>query len=176
MKLHTGEEEFNLGFQNPTEGISLMQLQEGVQLYINDETHSESLIVPMQVVKVFEGEDENLERKASLFVNLITKEGEANAFGEKTVCNILTLTNLAKKFEKKFPGDTAFNSDEFLTALKLKLPGAMIKVKHELDSKDRFQAVKLFKVTKKDSAVEEPADKEEPAADKEAGGDDDGWD
>lgn len=179
MELNTGVEGFDMGFKNPTPGISIMKIIEGIKMVENEDNDSMSLSIPMQIIKVHEGDADNLDMKCGLFVNLVSKEGKENTFGEKTICSLLSLTGLAEKFEKKFPGDTSFTDETFIGALMLKLIDQVIEVKHDIrtnDGKEYFDAQRLMKVTKKSGNVEEKAGSDDTKKDDAAAGPDgDDW-
>jgi hypothetical protein len=171
------DEELSLGFTNPQPGTSIVQIQEGVAVQTSEENSRVAIMVPIKIVEVIEGDQENDGKGANLFVNLISKEGEKVKFGEETICRILSFTGLAEAFEKRFPGPTSFTDDEFTNALKAKLPGTLLKLTHDIDmytdkngrDRESFEAKKLAKATKV-----KPKTEPEPEAGA-AGDDNDKW-
>jgi len=142
MKLEdTGQTSMDLNFEIPEAGVSILQFMDGIQKRTNEKSGKTTLQLPLVIDKVVEGPEDNEGKKLSHFVPIET------AFGEKQLAGILTMTGLIGTFAQKF-GDTAdITDDAFINALKLKLPGKMIKVTHEVrkdnSGKDRVNITKF---------------------------------
>jgi hypothetical protein len=109
----------------------------------------------MLIDKRLEGPEDNEGKKLSHFVPIETE------FGEKQLAGILTITGLMPGFAKKFGGDVDVTDDAFVNALKLKLPGKLIKATHEVrkdqNGKDRANVTRFEKVTGGESSKPTPA-------------------
>jgi hypothetical protein len=126
MKLaKTDVDHLDLAFEAPQPGVSILQFEEGIQKRTNEKSGKTTLQLPFMIDRVVEGPDENQGKKLSHFVPVETE------FGEKQLAGILTLTGLIDGFTQKFGEDVDVNSDQFINALKLKLPGKFIKAHHE---------------------------------------------
>jgi len=71
--------------------------------------------------KVVEGPEDNEGKKLSHFVPIETE------FGERQLAGILTMVGLIGTFAQKFGATADVTGDAFINAIKLKLPGKMIK-------------------------------------------------
>lgn len=120
-KPETQNDRMDLDFKVPDTGDYRFQIDEGIKLETNATSGKTSLWVPAKIVECRGGEsEENLDLQATLFVPV---ESE---FGAKQIAHILSITGLFEAFDKKFPGDAIdISSEEFINALKLKLPGQL---------------------------------------------------
>lgn len=119
MKLDTGQDKAELGFQTPEAGTYTFEVTEGIELWTNENSGKTSLKIPTKIVETVDGDEDSVGMTVVHFAPIQTK------FGEKQVASILTITGLAPAFEERFPDDTAFTDQRFVDALKLKLPGKL---------------------------------------------------
>ena len=165
----TGKDYLDLDFEVPEAGVSNLQFEEGIQKRTNEKTGKTTLRLPMVIDKVEEGPSGNEGKKLSHFVPIETE------FGEKQLAGILTITGLMPGFAKKFGNDVDVTDDAFINALKLKLPGKLIKVAHEVrkdqGGKDRANVTRFEKLTGGGPSKPAPAP-QPPGAGTGAGGDD----
>ena len=140
----TGKEYLDLDFEVPEAGVSILQFEEGIQKRTNEKTGKTTLQLPLVIDSVVEGPAENKGKKMSHFAPIET------AFGEKQLAGILTITGLMPGFAKKFGGDVDVTDDGFVNALKLKLPGKLIKATHEVrkdqSGKNRVNITRFEKI------------------------------
>ncbi len=178
MKLNTGKDTLDLGFPVPEAGVSNMQIMD-VDYSENEETGALNLKLKMVILENVEGPADNVNMQPMYNINLVDGEGKPNAFGEKTICSLLTVCDLADAFEKKFPDDTAFTDEKFISALQMKLPKNVVQFKHdqgEFNNKPSMEWLQLSRVAKNKAAGKKAAAKKEntkPAED--AVADDDDW-
>jgi len=167
----TGKEYLDLDFEVPEAGVSILQFEEGIQKRTNEKTGKTTLQLPLVIDSVVEGPAENKGKKMSHFAPIET------AFGEKLLAGILTITGLMPGFAKKFGGDVDVTDDGFVKALKLKLPGKLIKATHEVrkdqSGKDRVNVTRFEKVSGGGSPKASPTQKSTAVAS--AGGEGDDW-
>jgi hypothetical protein len=165
----TGKDYLDLDFEVPEAGVSILQFEEGIQKRTNEKTCKTTLQLPLVIDSVVEGPAENKGKKMSHFVPIETE------FGEKQLAGILTITGLMPGFAKKFGNDVDVTDDAFINALKLKLPGKLIKVAHEVrkdqGGKDRANVTRFEKPTGGGPSKPAPAP-QPPGAGTGAGGDD----
>jgi len=165
----TGKDYLDLDFEVPEAGVSILQFEEGIQKRTNEKTCKTTLQLPLVIDSVVEGPAENKGKKMSHFVPIETE------FGEKQLAGILTITGLMPGFAKKFGNDVDVTDDAFINALKLKLPGKLIKVAHEVrkdqGGKDRANVTRFEKLTGGGPSKPAPAP-QPPGAGTGAGGDD----
>ena len=151
----TGKEYLDLDFEVPEAGVSILQFEEGIQKRTNEKTGKTTLQLPLVIDSVVEGPAENKGKKMSHFAPIETE------FGEKQLAGILTITGLMPGFAKKFGGDVDVTDDGFVNALKLKLPGKLIKATHEVrkdqSGKDRANVTRFERVTGGGSSKPTPA-------------------
>ena len=129
MKLeNTKQDSLDLAFEVPQGGVSILQFEEGIQKRTNEKSGKTTLQLPFVIDRVVEGPEENHGKKLSHFVPIETE------FGERQLSGILTLTDLIGNFAQKFGEreDVDATNDQFINALKLKLPGKFIKAHHEV--------------------------------------------
>jgi len=121
MKQSGTEERMDLEFKVPDTGNYRFQIDEGIKLETNETTGKTSLWIPSKIVECRGEESEgNLDLQVTHFVPVNSD------FGVKQIAHILSITGLFEAFDKKFPGDSVdISSDEFINALKLKLPGKL---------------------------------------------------
>ena len=165
----TGKDYLDLDFEVPEAGVSILQFEEGIQKRTNEKTGKTTLQLPLLIDGVVEGQAENKGKKLSHFVPIETE------FGEKQLASILTITGLMPGFAKKFGNDVDVTDDTFINALKLKLPGKLIKATHEVrkdqSGKDRANVTRFEKLTGGGPSKPAPAP-QTPARGTDAGGDD----
>jgi len=151
MKLRNDfEDTLEVGFDTPEPGVSIFQIQEGVTEIRKEDSEGISLRIPMMLDTVLEGPDTNQGMSTSAFLALVSKEGNKVEFAETQLNFILYATGLTKAFMDKFPEDIEPFDDRFLAALKLKLPGKLIKVVHdtrEFNNKTNFNVRKWMKAS-----------------------------
>ena len=147
----TGQEALDLDFENPEKGVSICKIEEGIQLFTNPNSGKTSLRIPMIIDTVEEGPEGNVGLKLSHFCPI------ESAWGEKQLAGILTIVGLVTAFGKKFGSQVDPTSDQFVNALKLKLPDTFIRVHHDLrtdnNGKQRVTVMRFEKVNKKTEAV-----------------------
>lgn len=56
MRLDTGEDKMELGFQIPEAGKYLFQVSEGIELFTNENSGKTSLKVPTKIVEAIDGD------------------------------------------------------------------------------------------------------------------------
>jgi len=178
MKKPGTEDRMDFEFKVPDTGDYQFQIDEGIKLETNASTGKTSLWIPSKVVKCRGDEsEENLDLQVTHFVPVNSD------FGAKQIAHILSITGLFEAFDKKFPGEGIdISGDDFINALKLKLPGKLFDGginTVEKDGKRRANFKYIEKVgagkgkatgkgtTKKTTAAEPPA-----ATKATAGGDD----
>ena len=143
----TGKDVLDLDFENPGKGVSICQIEEGVQLYTNENSGKTSLRIPMVIDTVEEGPESNAGLKLSHFCPIET------AFGEKQMAGIIAIVGLMGACVEKFGTQVDSTSDKFINFLKLKLPGKFIRVHHDVRTdnkgKERATVVRFEKLKKK---------------------------
>lgn len=154
----TGPDFIDLGYEIPQPGVSLVQFEEGVTKQTNEKSGKTTLRLPMQITGVIEGPEENEGRKMSHFVPIETD------YGAKQLSAILRITGLLPGFLKAFGKDADPLEEKFLNMLKLKLPGKLIKVHHNLrvDPKGKEQ-VNITRLEKPGNGNGEEMEKDSPA-------------
>ena len=167
MKLEdTGQTSMDLNFEIPESGVSILQFTDGIQKRTNEKSGKTTLQLPLVIDKVVEGPEDNNGKKLSHFVPIETE------FGEKQLAGLLTMTGLIGQFAQKFGATADITDDAFINALKLKLPGKLIRCAHEVrkdnSGKDRVNIVRFEKVATNGAKV---TTKAQPANGK-GGGDD----
>jgi hypothetical protein len=116
MKLDTGEDRMDLGYQAPEPGKYLFQVSEGIDLFTNENTGKTTLKVPTKILEAIDGDEGSVDLTVTHFIPIETK------YGEKQVSTLLTITGLAPAFEKRFADGTSFMEAKFIDSIKLKLP------------------------------------------------------
>ena len=117
----------DLVFQLPTPGTYVWQLQEGVELYENENTGKKSLRVPMKVDRPIEGDAEAVGIEASHFLPIMTP------YGEKQLNILLSITGLLQEAAEKFSQeDVSVEDDRLQGWLKLNLPGKFLQATHTI--------------------------------------------
>ena len=149
MKINTGKNEVDLGFPTPEPGTYVLEVDEGVSLFTNDNTGKTSLKIPFKIVEAIEGDDGSVGMQVGHFVPIETE------FGERQLAGILTLTGLIDRLANKFGQEVEVTNESFINVLKLRMPGKFIKGYHELrkdmNGKDRASIVKFEKIAAKQS-------------------------
>jgi len=126
MKLDDSVDVLDLGFELVAPGKYNWEIDEGIQLFHNENSGKTSLKIPVFVESVIEGAGTE-GGKAVIFVPIETE------WGEKQLAALLTMTGLIKKFMEKFgEGFDPLNDENSMNALKLKLPGHIIMGTHEI--------------------------------------------
>jgi hypothetical protein len=147
-------DEMDLGFQVPAAGTYAWQIQEGIDKFHNEDSGKTSLMLPMQIIAVIEGELESMNGKATHFIPIETP------FGEKQLNTILTITGLIDDFAKHF-ADASPTDEKVLGKLKIKLPGKIIKATHEIRKNQKGRENANFThFGKYDKDGKQPASKE----------------
>lgn len=139
MKINTGEEKAELGFQTPEPGTYTFEVSEGIELFTNENSGKTSLKVPTKIVEAIEGDEDSVDMTVMHFVPIETR------WGEKQLASLLTITDLAEAFEKRFPGDVSYLDQTFLDAVKLKLPGKLFRGVIEIRENNKGQKNANFK-------------------------------
>jgi hypothetical protein len=145
MKFETNNQEFlDLNFEVPTQGVSILMFEEGIQKRTNEKSGKTTLQLPFVISEVLEGSEDNEGKKLSHFVPIETK------WGEKQLTSLLAMTGLLNKFAEKFKGEVDIHDDKFIDSLKLKLVGKKIKAHHDVQKdqagKDRTVIIRFEKV------------------------------
>jgi hypothetical protein len=148
----TGQEVLELDFENPEKGVSICQIEEGIQLYTNENSGKTSLRIPMVIDSVETGPEGNVGLKLSHFCPIET------AWGEKQMAGILTIIGLMGACVEKFGTQVDSTSEQFINFLKLKLPGKFIRVHHDVKpdnkGKERATVVRFERLKNKLDAVD----------------------
>ena len=131
----------DLGFELVASGEYNWEIDEGIQLNQNEKSGKKTIWIPLVVESVIEGAGEE-GGKAMYFIPI---ESE---FGERQLSTLLTITGLIHKFMDKFGSDfDPLNDDKSLNALKLKLPGKIVKATHiikaDKNGTDRINFTKI---------------------------------
>jgi len=150
------DEEFSTGFDEMQPGDYLLQFEEGIELYTNTETGSQSIRLPLTAI---DAKDDDIKtsigRKISVFQNVTKTDGDINTFGEKTVMEILARAGVMEHIANSIPNDAEINSDAFILEVKKCLPGRTIfgtvHLEKDLKGKERA-AVKSWRKNKKQAA------------------------
>lgn len=121
MKQSDANARMEFDFKVPDTGDYRFQIDEGIKLETSAASGKTSLWIPAKVVECLGGESEdNIDLQVTHFVPVMSD------FGAKQIAHILSITGLFEAFDKKFPGeDVDIASEEFVNALKLKLPGKL---------------------------------------------------
>lgn len=129
----------DMGFEQVPAGKYNWEIDEGVQLFYNENSGKTSLKIPVIVESVIEGAGTE-GGKAVIFVPIETE------YGEKQLSGLLTMTGLVHKFMEKFSGGfDPLNDENALNALKLKLPGNIITGTHEIKNDNKGNPQVNFK-------------------------------
>ncbi len=139
MKIDTGKNEFELGYQVPEPGKYLFQVDEGIDLFVNENSGKTSLKIPTKIVEPINGDEGSVGMTVTHFAPVET------TYGEKQVCSLLTITGLAPYFEDKFPNDTKFTEQKFVDTIKLKLPDKYFKGEIEVFENNKGRKNASFK-------------------------------
>jgi len=143
----TGKDVLDLDFETPEAGVSICQIEEGIQLYVNENSGKTSLRIPMVIDAVEEGPEGNVGLKFSHFIPIETE------WGEKQVAGILSITGLMGICNEKFGRKADCMSEQFINFIKLKLPDKFIKVHHDVrvdnKGKERATIVRLEKLRRR---------------------------
>ena len=139
MKAESQGTKATFGFSNPAAGTYLWEIGDDVGFFIKDEVKNgeakgpKALMIPMKVKGIIEGEAAEGE-SATIFINLVTKTGDANGFGERQMLSILEAVGVLGDLQKKL-GDKDVDptdSPQFAQFLSSKLPGKVLKAEHEI--------------------------------------------
>nr|BDD44336.1 hypothetical protein 12 [Desulfobacterales bacterium] len=139
MKINTNESRADLGFQIPEPGVYIFEASEGIDLFTNENSGKTSLKVPTKIVESVDGGDGSVGMTVTHFVPIESK------WGEKQLASLLTITDLAPAFEKRFPDDTSFLDKTFIDSVKLKLPGKLFRGEIEIRQNNKGQKNANFK-------------------------------
>ena len=152
MKIENTGDSFELGFDIPEPGVHIWQILEGIEKRVN-ESGKTTLQIPLEIDSVVsEGAAANIGMKCSHFVPIETSFGERQLNGLLSICqDRKSKKSLIDAFAKKFSGDIDPLSDEFLGALKLKLPGNFVKATHTIQKYQEKKQVNFTKFEKSDS-------------------------
>lgn len=142
MKLENQKiDSLDLSFEVAAPGISLVKIEDGVDLFTNEKTAKKSLKIQFIIEGVIEGPESNELVKLTHFCPIQT------TWGEKQVLGILSLTDLLDPIAKKFKGEVDVMDEVFLNTLKLKLPGKILMAHHEVrkdqKGKDRANVIRF---------------------------------
>ena len=145
MKFETNNQDFlDLNFEVPTQGVSILMFEEGIQKRTNEKSGKTTLQLPFVISEVLEGSGDNEGKKLSHFVPIETK------WGEKQLTSLLAMAGLLNKFAEKFKGEVDIHDDKFIDSLKLKFVGKKIKAHHDVQKdpagKDRTVIIRFEKV------------------------------
>jgi hypothetical protein len=153
MKLVPFEGEYlDLDFQIPQPGVSICRFEEGIQKRTNENSGKSTLQIPMVIVHVVDGPEDNVYKKIFFFCPIET------AFGERQMLALLTYSGLLDFFLQKYNAnaDLDITSDKFLDYVKLKLPDRFIKITHEIrvdpQGKNRVNITRVESAGKKKGA------------------------
>lgn len=165
MQLSDENSSMELGFELVASGEYNWEIDEGIQLNENENSGKKTLWIPLVVESVIEGAGEE-GGKAMYFIPI---ESE---FGERQLSTLLTMTGLVHKFMEKFGSDfDPLNDDKSLNALKLKLPGKIVRATHII--KPDKSGTDRINFTKIEASIRGDAKKmEKKAAGKKAAGKD----
>lgn len=154
-------EGIDLGFAVVPSGVYDWEIDEGIELFTNEESGKTSLKIPLLLHTVIEGDGE----EGSQAVHFVPIESE---FGERQLAAIITLVGLLEYFGKKYKGDVdPINDEIFLEDLALKLPGKIIRAKHEVRKNNKGREVMNFlKFMKATKGKKKPAKKKSQTEDK----------
>ena len=139
MKINTGENKFELGYQVPEPGEYLFQVHEGIDLFVNENSGKTSLKIPTKIVEPIDGDEGSVGMAVTHFVPIET------TYGEKQICSLLTITGMAPYFEEKFSDDTKFTDQKFVDTIKLKLPDKYFKGEIEVFENNKGRKNASFK-------------------------------
>lgn len=155
------EKEMDFGYQLPEPGSYIIEFDEGIDTYTNENSGKTSLVLPIKLAQVIPGEagaEESCGKTLRHFCPIETQ------FGEKQICMIISNVGLGPKFAEKFDDSVSFLDTQFLTALKLALPGklmcAEIENKTTVSKKDgkeytNTNIVRWWKNEKKKTVIQE---------------------
>jgi hypothetical protein len=136
----------DLGFQVVPAGTYIWRIAEGIDLLSKEDSEAQSLKIPLIVDQGIDGDETAVGQNAALFINLITKEGRPNPFGEKQINTLLTITGLVQKFEDRFPENIEPTDSEFVDAFRLKLTDKRVKLTHDIRKGDKGELMNFRKM------------------------------
>lgn len=136
------------GFENVPAGDYIWQVQEGIELKRNNNPSKDGKIgytywLPLQAFMVVNGDEEAIDKKATLFISATTP------FGEKQMSALLTFTGLIEGFLGAGLDDPS--TEAFANKLKVKLFGKMFGAHHDIkkqkkrDSDDTMETMNFTK-------------------------------
>lgn len=182
MKQAGTEGRMDFDFKVPDTGDYRFQIEEGIKLSTSEKSGKTSLWIPAKTIECLTGQGEDqLDLQVTHFVPITTD------FGHRQIAHILDCTGLFEAFDKKFPGeDVDMASEEFVNALKLKLPSKLFDGGIETKESDGKRQTKFKWIGKVGSGKEKAkaaggakapgkAKTEPPPAKKEAAKDGDDW-
>ena len=116
VNMQTGEADW--GFKVPDTGTYAFQFDEGIDIHEkeNEDGVSRSLKFPGHIIDHDEFEGARL----TIFAAMDRESGE------RRVADILVCTDLAGKFEKKFPNEDSLFAPGVINGLKMQVPGKII--------------------------------------------------
>jgi len=146
-------EGFDLGFDAIQPGKYILQVEEGIEKYENEDTGSISLRIPFTAVDTKDEDlEDNIGKKISMFQNIVKKDGKVNKFGEKIVANVLILAGVGEHIDDKFDDDVDITDEDLLEEIKKCLPGRMvigeIKMGKDMKGNDRPELNRIEKYPK----------------------------
>lgn len=129
MKLERGKGELELGFKNPPAGTYIWMVDEGIKLYTNENSGKTSLLIPMIVDQVVDGDELALQQGSNKATHFVPIE---SGFGEKQLGELMTITGVIDDAMKAFPDDFDPKSERAETFLNLKMQGKFLKATHTI--------------------------------------------
>ena len=139
MKIDTGKDKFELGFEIPEPGKYLFKIDEGIDLFMNENSGKTSLKIPAKIEECIDGDEGSVGMKVIHFVPIESR------YGEKQICHLLSIVGLASYFEDKFDNDTKFTDQKFIDVIKLKLPDKYFKGEIDVFENNKGQKNASFK-------------------------------
>lgn len=137
---------YDLGFENPPKGDYQWQFEEGVDTWVDDTDRSKMAIkIPAKIVKVVDGDSEAVNMKSSFFCG--NQKG-----GQKQLLALLDCAGLLQETVAKFGSDSELadlmGTEQFVTFLKIKMPGKVVGAQHTLVKKagSDFENVRFTKI------------------------------
>ncbi len=146
MKLENQKiDSMDLAYEVPGPGVSICEFSVGISKNVNEKSGKSTLRLPLTIVEVLDGPEDNEGKKFSHFLPIQTP------YGEKQLHGILSMVGLLEGFAMKFQGEIDPLEDVFLAALQIKLVGKRIKVIHEIrkdqKGKDQVNVVRFERVS-----------------------------
>jgi hypothetical protein len=95
--------------------------------------------VPTKILEAIDGDEGSVDLTVIHFIPIETN------YGEKQAASLLTITDLAPAFEKRFADGTSFMEAKFIDSIKLKLPGKLFVGEIEVRENNKGQKNANFK-------------------------------